>query len=235
MNNNAALLELVRMGDKAAEAQLVADNMPLVRSIARRFENRGVDSEDLLQIGSIGLIKAIRNFDASYNVCFSTYAVPMVLGEIRRFLRDDGMIKVSRSVRETAYRGAKARERLQRVFGREPLMSEIAKECGISAEELSYAFCAAEQPGSMDAELCGEGKTAHELVGGGSVEETVVSRVMLKNAMKGLKEKEKRVIICRYFKGMTQKEAAEIIGVSQVQISRIEKKAVEKIREFGAK
>ena len=235
MTDNAALITRIRDGDKQARDTLVEENMGLVHSVARRFDGRGCDREDLVQIGAIGLIKAINKFDSSFNVRFSTYAVPMIMGEIKRFLRDDGMVKVSRTLKETASKGRRARELLQLKLGREPTVAEIAAECGISEEEISEAFEAAAPPNSIyESVFSGSGKEIQlmDTLAADSCEDGVVNKVLLKELLEQLSERERLIITLRYFRGKTQAEISEIVGVSQVQISRIEKKAMERLRKF---
>lgn len=235
MTDNAALITRIRDGDKQARDTMVEENMGLVHSVARRFDGRGCDREDLVQIGAIGLIKAINKFDSSFNVRFSTYAVPMIMGEIKRFLRDDGMVKVSRTLKETASKGRRARELLQLRLGREPTVAEIAAECGISEEEISEAFEAAAPPNSIyESVFSGGGKEIQlmDTLAADSCEDGVVNKVLLKELLEQLSERERLIITLRYFRGKTQAEISEIVGVSQVQISRIEKKAMERLRKF---
>ncbi len=232
MNNNAELLEKAQSGDAEAEERIVRNNMGLVYSLVGRFANRRCETEDLMQIGAIGLIKAVKRFDASFGVQFSTYAVPLILGEIKRFLRDDGVIKVSRSIKEKAVRGKLAEERLRERLGRNPCISEISAETGIAEEELVEAFEASVEPESLYSGMDGGERSAKqmELPAPEDTEETVVDRVFLKEALAKLDKRERDILIMRYFRGRTQSEIASVMGVSQVQISRIEKKALEKIR-----
>ncbi len=233
MRDNTALIERVREGDKQAEDIMVEKNMGLVYSIVKRFINRGYDVEDLTQIGAIGLIKAVKKFDPEFNVQFSTYAVPMITGEIKRFLRDDGAIKISRSLKENAMKGWKCEEILRRRLNRQPTISEISKECGISPEELLESFEAAAPPESIYESVYDNGDKEIRLldtIAGGEIEEGVINKVMIDDILSKLKPREKEIILLRYFRGKTQSEIAKLIGVSQVQISRIEKKAIERIR-----
>lgn len=233
MNNNASLIERMKSGDKSAKDELIEQNMGLVYSSAKRFTMRGYDFEDLIQIGSIGLIKAAEKFDTSFDVKFSTYAVPMILGEIKRFLRDDGAVKISRSLKETAMKGWRTEEILRRRFGREPTISEISTECGISAEILSEAFEAATPPESLYESVYNNGGKNVQLIdtiAAGDMEEDVINKVLVSEIMQALTDREKQVLIMRYFRGKTQSEVARSFSVSQVQISRIEKRAMEKIR-----
>lgn len=233
MKDSAALITQIQNGDKQARDIMVEENMGLVYSIAKRFIGRGCEKEDLIQIGAIGLIKAINKFDVSFGVQFSTYAVPMIMGEIRRFLRDDGMIKVSRSLKEAAIKGGRARELLQKRLDREPTIKEISLESGIDADELTEAFEASAPPESIYENIYSNGEGEIKLMDTLSTagcEEEIINRVMISDLLKALDSREKSIVILRYFKGKTQAEISEIIGVSQVQISRLEKKIIEKLK-----
>ena len=233
MRDNTALIERVREGDKQAENRMVEENMGLVYSIARRFLNRGYDAEDLTQIGAIGLIKAVKKFNPEFNVQFSTYAVPMITGEIKRFLRDDGAVKISRTLKENAMKGWRCEELLRRKLNRQPTINEISKESGIDAESLIEAFEAATPPESIYYCVYDNGDKEIRLldtITGEEIEDGVINKVMIDDILSRLTEREKEIILLRYFRGKTQSEIAKIIGVSQVQISRIEKKAIERIR-----
>ena len=229
MADNAELLKRVESGDDEAEAELVEKNMGLVYSIVRRFLNRGGEAEDLVQIGAIGLIKAVKKFDLSFGVKLSTYAVPMIIGEIKRFLRDDGTIKVSRAVKENAVRARRAEEELRLRLGRDPTLREIAVESGMDEWEITEAFDASLPPESLQAGEENENPLIDRL-SSNDTEEKIVDKVFLKDALDKLSEREYEIIFLRYFRGKTQTEVAERIGVSQVQISRIEKKALLKLR-----
>jgi len=229
MTNNEVLLK--RLNEPETEKKLVEDNMGLVYSIVKRFSNRGVETEDLIQIGAMGLIKAVKKFDVSFDVKFSTYAVPVIIGEIKRYIRDDNPVKVSRSLKELAIKGKGVKELLRKQLGREPTISEIAKECDVEAEMLSEAFSATVRPFSIYEQTSDDDKTLQiEKIPSGDCEEQIIDKIAVTEMLKALKPKERQVIVMRYFKGLTQTKAAEFIGVSQVQISRIEKKAIEKIR-----
>lgn len=231
MTDNAGLLKRAGMGDSSAAAELVEKNMGLVYSIVNRFQNRGYEREDLVQIGAVGLIKAVKKFDPAFGVMFSTYAVPMIIGEIKRFMRDDGAIKVSRSVKETAARARRAEEELRRRLGRNPTICEIAKETGINEWEITEAFDASLPPESLQAGMGDEDENPLiNRLASDDTEERIVDRVFLREALKRLSEREYKIITQRFFRGRTQSEIAAQIGVSQVQISRIEKKALEKLR-----
>lgn len=232
MFDNAELLERLDNGDKSAETLLVENNMGLVYSIVRKLENRNYEREDLIQIGAIGLIKAIKKFDSSFKVQFSTYAVPMILGEIKRFLRDDGAIKVSRSIKEIALKGRRCREALEKKLGRVPTVTEISDECGIEPEQLLEAFEASAPLESLQAAVVdGEDKLClMGLVADETGEDEIIDKLIIKQSLSVLSEREQSIIIMRYFKGKTQAEIAQQIGVSQVQVSRIEKKALLNMR-----
>lgn len=235
MNDNIALLELVHNGDKRAKDILVEENMGLVHSIVKRYINRGYEREDLVQIGAMGLVKAIDKFDLSFNVKFSTYAVPMIAGEIKRFIRDDGAIKISRRLKENALKGWRANEKLQKEYGREATVEEISKECQISVEDLIEAFEAATPPASMYESVCSDGDREINLldtIKGEEIEDVIINKVMINNILSSMTARERQIIVLRYFKNKTQSEVANIIGVSQVQVSRIEKKAIDNMRKI---
>ena len=233
MLENSELLKRLEKGDESAKELLIENNMGLVYSIINKLDNRMYEREDLVQIGAIGLIKAVDKFDTSYNVQFSTYAVPMILGEIKRFLRDDGAIKVSRSVKEAALKGRRCRDKLEKQLGRTPTIGEISAECGIASDILMEAFEASVPPESLQAATVEgeENLTLMGLVSGEDEENELVDKLLIKDSLNHLTDRERNIIIMRYYKGKTQTEIAERIGVSQVQISRIEKKALMKMRD----
>lgn len=224
-----AMLEAAQAGDEKACERLVTENERLIWAVVRRYMGRGVDTEDLFQLGCIGFLKAIQGFDTEFGTQFSTYAVPKIAGEIRRFLRDDGAMKVSRTLKEQALRIYTAREALSRRLGREPTVSELAQETGLEVEEISTAETAASAVTSLQAETA-EGMTLESMLGDEGMEEQVVERIALREAVESLPEKEKMVIVLRYFHGLTQDKTAKIVGVSQVQVSRIEKRAMKALR-----
>ena len=232
MIDNAELLKRRGEGDESCRTLLVENNMGLVYSIVNKFQNRGYERDDLVQIGAIGLIKAVKKFDFSFNVQFSTYAVPMILGEIKRFLRDDGAIKVSRSIKETAMKGKKCEELLSKKLGRKPTISEISDELGIDSELLIEAFEAVVPPESLQSSAsdADDGLNLMGLIASEDEENEIVDRLFIKESLKSLSERERQIIILRYFKGKTQTEIAKTVGVSQVQVSRIEKKALLNLR-----
>lgn len=231
MNSNSVLLEKVKSGDKSAEEELVEQNMGLVINAAKRFLNRGCDFEELTQIGAIGLIKAVKRFDDAYGVCFSTYAVPVIIGEIRRFLRDDNIIKISRTVKERAIKGRKAEEQLRRELKREPTINEVSETAGVSPEDLVEAFEAAAVPESIYYENDDSGQS--ERLRAPDSENDIINKVLISELLSHLDARERQIIVLRYFKEKTQAQIAEIIGVSQVQISRIEKNVLKKLRGYA--
>ncbi|RHP32481.1 RNA polymerase sporulation sigma factor SigF [Lachnotalea sp. AF33-28] len=235
MDAVAKLIQAAHDGDKAARDKLVADNMGLIWSIVRRFAGRGHEMEDLFQIGSIGLLKAIDKFDLSYDVKFSTYAVPMITGEIKRFLRDDGMIKVSRSLKEIAYKAKTAKEMMNNRLGREPTIDELAEELGICVEELAVALESGAEVESIYKTIYhGDGNTISLI---DKIEETendnekLLNRLVLQELISALEPQEKRIITMRYFLDKTQTEIAKELGISQVQVSRLEKKILKSMRD----
>lgn len=229
------LLARAREGDKCAQSAIAEENMGLVRSVVKRFENRGHDCEDLFQIGCIGLIKAIKNFDSEYGVKFSTYAVPMIMGEIKRFIRDDGIIKVSRSLKELAINAMRLREQLEKEHGAEPTVRELALQLGVSPEELATALEAGVKPESIYSTRDDGGKEmrapVERLESGENSENDIVNRLLVRGLLDGLEVRERTIIVMRYFKGKTQAQIAEMLGISQVQVSRIEKKVLGLMRE----
>jgi RNA polymerase sporulation-specific sigma factor len=230
------LLKKAKQGDSKAKDDFVALNLGLVWSIVKRFNNRGYELEDLFQIGSIGLLKAIEKFDFSYNVKFSTYAVPMIMGEIRRFLRDDRPVKVSRSLKELSVKVQKARETLSKLLDREPTVNELAKEINISPEELVMAMESSQMPISLnDVAFQDEGAPLYyidQLSYSEVNQNQWLDRIALKEALSKLKKEERQIIILRYFQDKTQMEVAAALGITQVQVSRMEKKILNKIREL---
>lgn len=232
----SAALELLRAaqaGDREACEQAVIENNGLIWSIVRRYYGRGVEPDDLYQLGCLGFLKAVQGFDFSYGTCFSTYAVPKIAGEIRRFLRDDGAVKVSRSMREQAQMLYTVRERLRHGLGREPTLSELSEETGLSAEEIAQTELATDVPESLQQET-GEGLTLEGILGTEAPEESLVERIALREAIDCLPEKERMTILLRYFKGLTQQQTAKILAVSQVQVSRLERKGLDRLRGLFA-
>ena len=230
MNGTAELLEAAQRGDQEACEEKIRENAGLIWSIVRRYYGRGADPEDLYQLGCLGFLKAIRGFDLQYGTQFSTYAVPKIAGEIRRFLRDDGAVKVGRGLREQALLILSTRERLLHDLGREPTLSELAEATGLSAEEIATAELAAAAPESLQQETA-EGLTLESTLHDGSSEEDMVEKIALRSAIDALPDQEKQTILLRFFKGLTQAQTARILKVSQVQISRLERRALERLRE----
>lgn len=226
------LLRRAQSGDRDAMEQMVTENSGLIWSIARRFFGRGVDADDLYQLGCVGFLKAVAGFDETYGTCFSTYAVPKISGEIRRFLRDDGAVKVSRGVKERAQQIRTARMRLEQTLGREPTLSELSAETGIEPEEIAMAETATGPTESLQRENGETGFTLEHTLGDYEQEERMVEHVALREAVRGLPEREQQVIALRFFRGMTQQRAAGVLKISQVQVSRLERRAVEKLREM---
>ena len=230
---NGELLRAAQSGDNDACTQAVQENSGLIWSIVRRYCGRGVDPEDLYQLGCLGFFKAVRGFDFSYGTCFSTYAVPKIAGEIRRFLRDDGALKVGRTTREKAQALYTMRESLRQELGREPALSELAEATGMEPEEIARVDLATASPESLQSEN-EEGLTLEGTLGTDAPEDSMVERIALQEAIRQLPEKERMTILLRYFKGLTQEQTARVVGVSQVQISRLEKKGLARLREiFG--
>ena len=235
MDHTIALIQKSHEGDEEARAQIVEENTGLVWCIVRRFTGRGTELEDLFQIGTIGLLKAIDKFDLSYEVKFSTYAVPMISGEIKRFLRDDGMIKVSRSLKELSYKGYQAQEVLGRKLGREPSVTELAEYLDVSPEELTMAMDACTDVESLHRPVYkkeGQEISLMEKVGKeDGAEERVLDHLLLKELLTSLDKEERKLIYLRYFAEKTQTQVGKEMGISQVQVSRMEKKILKNLRE----
>ena len=225
------LLAEARAGDNSACEKLIEENSGLIWSIVRRYYGRGTDPEDLYQLGCLGFLKAVRGFDPAFGCQFSTYAVPKIAGEIRRFLRDDGAVKVSRGLKERAGTVRTARDKLSAALGREPTLSELAAETGLEREEIAAAEEACAPVASLQMET-GDGFTLESVLGTDGMEDGIVEREALRTAVEGLPERERQVILLRYFRSMTQDRAAKVLGVSQVQVSRIERKAMEHLRRL---
>ena len=235
MEETLELLQLAKEGDKEARDKIVSLNTGLVWSVARRFQNRGHELEDLFQIGVIGLLKCIDKFDLSYEVKFSTYAVPMITGVIKRFLRDDGMIKVSRSLKETAYKVKLAKDKLSMEGGNEPTIHQIADYLQISVEEIAASLESSAEIESLYQTIYqGDGKSIYmidKVREGEDESESIVDRLTVQDMIEGLNEKEKQIIKLRYFESKTQTEIAKLTGISQVQVSRLEKKILLQMRK----
>lgn len=227
------LLERARSGDFAAREKLIGGNLRLVLSVIQKFANRGENLDDLFQVGCIGLIKAIDNFDTSQGVRFSTYGVPMIIGEIRRFLRDNNALRVSRSLRDAAYKAMQARETLEKQLGREPTVDEVARQAGLSRREVNAALESVVEPISLEEPLYTDGGDAMyviDQVRDPDSEDSWISGLEFRQTVAGLTPREKRIMELRYLKGETQMEVAREIGISQAQVSRLEKAALEQFR-----
>lgn len=227
------LLEAAKHGDAQAKETLVVRNMALVKSIVKGYLHRGVDFDDLMQIGSMGLVKAIDGYDASFNVRFSTYAVPMIAGEIKRFLRDDGIIKVSRSLKESAIKIFRAQEQLKKKLDREPTLEELAEETGIEREEIVEAMDAVREPVSLYEPMFEDSDGKTQMMDTIAKDEgtELIDQLLLKEIIGKLGERERQIIVLRFFRDKTQSEIAKIIGVSQVQVSRLLLKTLEKLKK----
>ena len=223
-DDNSQLLPLAKAGDEVAMNRLIEMNLPLVSSLSKKFLNRGYDYEDIFQIGSIGLVKAIKNFDASFNVKFSTYAVPMIVGEIKRFLRDDGMIKVSRNIKSLARKIHFDKEELTKQLDREPTIEELSEYSGIEKEDLVFAVESHQDDGAPVLLI-------DKLSEKGVEDNDMIDKIALKEALRSLDEKSRQIIMLRYFKDKTQVQVAKMLGISQVQVSRIEKKVLNVMRD----
>lgn len=230
------LFEQIESGDKEARQKYIEGNLRLVLSVIKRFSSSNENVDDLFQIGCIGLIKAIDNFDSSLNVKFSTYAVPMIIGEIRRFLRDNNTIRVSRSLKDTAYKAIYAKENLIKKNMKEPTINEIATEIGISKEDIVYALDAIQNPMSLYEPIYTDGGDAlyvmDQISDKKNKEENWVEHLSLSEAMKRLEDREHEIISLRFFEGKTQMEVADIIGISQAQVSRLEKNALKVMKNY---
>lgn len=235
MEQTLALLECAHKGDKKARDKLIEDNMGLVWSVVKRFKNRGVELEDLFQIGSIGLIKAVDKFDCSYDVKFSTYAVPMIMGEIKRFLRDDGMIKVSRSLKELSVKLYMLKEQMEKETGQEPSLVELADRLEVSPEEAAEALDAYRDVESLHKVIGNSEGNEMELMdrleNNIDENECVMNRMMVKKLLDTLEGQERQVVWMRYFQDMTQVSIAKELGLTQVQVSRMEKKILQRLRQ----
>ena len=229
------LLVRTKAGDMAARQKLIDGNLRLVLSIIQRFTNRRENLDDLFQVGCIGLIKAVDNFNLDLDVKFSTYAVPMIIGEVRRYLRDNNTIRVSRSVRDLAYRALQARERLAKTMASEPTLAQIAAELGEKEENIAQAIEAIVEPVSLYEPVYNDGGDSiyimDQISDAGASDEAWLENIALKEAMKRLSDREKQIIHLRFFNGKTQMEIADEIGISQAQVSRLEKGALERIRK----
>lgn len=230
------LFARIQNGDMQARQQFIYGNLRLVLSILHRFSSRGENADDLFQIGCIGLIKALDNFDTSHEVKFSTYAVPMIIGEIRRYLRDNNSIRVSRSLRDMAYKALAVKERLTASTGKEPSIEQISKELDIPCEDIATALDAILDPISLQDPVYHDGGDAvfvmDQIADDKNVDDSWLEKISLSEAMKRLSERERHILTLRFFKGRTQMEVADEIGISQAQVSRLEKNALTHMRKF---
>lgn len=232
MSRTEELIALAQSGDHRAGETLVVENAGLIWSVARRFLGRGVEADDLYQLGCVGFLKAIEGFDLAFGTQFSTYAVPKIAGEIRRFLRDDGAVKVSRGIKERATTIKTARNQLLQALGREPTLQEISRQTGISVEDIATAETATACVESIQQEAGEDGFTLENVLTDTETEEVMLERISLRQAINRLSERESMVIRLRYYHGLTQDRVSKVLGVSQVQVSRIEKKALGRLKDF---
>jgi len=232
MSRLEELLILAKQGEESASETLITENSGLIWAVVRRFMGRGVEPDDLYQLGCLGFLKAIEGFDIEFGTQFSTYAVPKIAGEIRRFLRDDGAVKVSRSIKEQAATIKSVRSRLTGALGREPTIQEISRQTGFTPEEIALAETATAATESIQRESGEEGFTLENILTDTESEERMVEKIALRQAIEGLPERERMVIQLRYFHSLTQQRVAKVLNVSQVQVSRIEKKAIALLREL---
>ena len=226
----------IKNGDEAAREKFINGNLRLVLSVIQRFYGRGENADDLFQVGCVGLIKAIDNFDLSQNVQFSTYAVPMIIGEIKRYLRDNNSIRVSRSVRDLAYKSMQFKEKFTKEHGKEPTIEQIAKELGVTKEEIALSFDAIQDPVSLQEPVYNDGTEniyiMDQVKDSKNTDEAWTEKMTIMQIMKKLNDKEKMIITKRFFDGRTQMEVADEIGISQAQVSRLEKNAIDHIRRL---
>lgn len=232
MTDTRELIARSQQGDKTASERLISENAGLIWSVTRRFLGRGTEAEDLYQLGCLGFMKAVEGFDLQYGTQFSTYAVPKIAGEIRRFLRDDGAVKVSRSIKEQAVTIRTARNALTVSLGREPTISEIAAQTGLTSEEIAVAETAVSCTESIDRPMGEDGFCLEDILTDTQSEEQLVEKISLRQAIERLPQRERTVIELRYYHDLTQERSARVLGVSQVQVSRIEKKALEILRQL---
>ena len=232
MSRTEELIALSQNGDKEAKEVLVSENTGLIWAVVRRFMGRGTEAEDLFQLGCLGFLKAVDGFDPEFGTQFSTYAVPKIAGEIRRFLRDDGAVKVSRGLKEQAAAIKTARNALTNVLGREPTVSEISEQTGIPPEQIALAETATAATESIQRESGDEGFSLEDILSDTESEEKLLEKIALRQAISALPDRECLVIRLRYFHGLTQERVAKVLAVSQVQVSRIEKKAIARLREL---
>lgn len=232
MTRTEELIAASQAGDRSAAEILVTENAGLIWSVARRFTGRGVETDDLYQLGCLGFLKAVSGFDLAFGTQFSTYAVPKISGEIRRYLRDDGTVKISRSIKEQAVQISMTRSKLTGLLGREPTIGELSRQMGMEPEEIAVIENAVSAVESIHQPNGEDGFTLESILSDTENEEGMIEKMALRQAIRKLPERERKVIHLRYFHGLTQDRVARILSVSQVQISRIEKKAIERLREL---
>ena len=232
MTRTEELIARCQKGDREAGELLVTENSGLIWSVARRFLGRGTEADDLYQLGCLGFLKAVEGFDLEYGTQFSTYAVPKIAGEIRRFLRDDGAIKVSRTIKEQAAQIKSMRNHLTSALGREPTVLEICRQTGLTPEEVALAETATAATESIQDQMGQDGFTLESILTDTESEEKLLERMALRQAIDKLPERESMVVKLRYFHGLTQERVSKVLSVSQVQVSRIEKKALANLREL---
>lgn len=232
MSRTEELILAAQSGDRAAGEALLLENSGLIWSVAKRFTGRGTETEDLYQLGCLGFLKAVEGFDLSFGTQFSTYAVPKIAGEIRRFLRDDGAVKVSRTLKEQAAAVKTMRARLLGALGREPTLQELSRQTGLSPEQIAEAEMATAAVGSIDSPIGEEGFCLEKVLSGEDPEEAMLEKLALRQAIAQLPERERLVVELRYYHDLTQERTSKVLGVSQVQVSRIEKKAVKLLRDL---
>lgn len=224
------LIKESQEGNQEAKSLIIESNMPLIKSIVKRFKNKYIEYDDLIQLGSLGLVKAINNFDSSYDVRFSTYAVPMITGEIKRFIRDDGAIKVSRAVKLLSSKITAYVEQYTKINAHEPTIAELAEEFKTDPEEIVYALDSSHLPVSLYDKYDDDGKNLIEKLPSGDTQEDMYNKIVLNDCIRELPEREKLIITLRYFKDKTQSDIAKLLGISQVQVSRIETKIINKMK-----
>ena len=232
MNHQLELIRLAQHGDRNASETLISENSGLIWAVAKRFIGRGTEPDDLYQLGCLGFLKAVEGFDPEYGTQFSTYAVPKISGEIRRFLRDDGAIKVSRGIKERSATIKLARNHLSTALGREPTVQEISRQTGFTPEEIALAETATSATESIHAEAGEDGFTLENILTDTESEDAMLEKLSLRQSISELPEREALVIKLRYFHGLTQQRVSKVLGVSQVQVSRIEKKALARLRDM---
>jgi RNA polymerase sporulation-specific sigma factor len=232
MSGPEELIALAQQGDEQAKERLITENSGLIWSVARRFLGRGTEADDLYQLGCLGFLKAVEGFDLEFGTQFSTYAVPKIAGEIRRFLRDDGAVKVSRTIKERATTIRTMKNHLSNALGREPTILEISRQTGLSPEEIALVENATAATQSIHRQTEEEGFSLEHILSDTETEEVMVEKISLRQAIEALPEREKMVIKLRYYHGLTQQRVSKVLNVSQVQVSRIEKKAIETLRNL---